>query len=82
MVTCVRLLAVNQPLDQAITITQENSYIRQRPWVRGDLYLSFKTHQTTALLIYQNKTDTNANRFLIKIVDSTFMIRSFIFVGC
>ncbi|XP_046578022.1 LOW QUALITY PROTEIN: contactin-associated protein-like 2 [Haliotis rubra] len=43
---------------------------RQRPWVRGDLYLSFKTHQTTALLIYQNYTDTNANRFLIKIVDS------------
>ncbi|XP_046357050.2 contactin-associated protein-like 2 isoform X3 [Haliotis rufescens] len=61
---------VNQPLDQAITITQENSYIRQRPWVRGDLYLSFKTHQTTALLIYQNKTDTNANSFLIKIVDT------------
>ncbi|KAH9509744.1 hypothetical protein Btru_044417, partial [Bulinus truncatus] len=43
-----------QPSERSVTITHKDSYIPLHPWKSGDLMLSFKTHKTKCLLLYQS----------------------------
>ncbi|KAH9509742.1 hypothetical protein Btru_044410 [Bulinus truncatus] len=68
-----------QPSERSVTITHKDSYIPLHPWKSGDLMLSFKTHKTKCLLLYQSNevqdeegnfhsnTDEMGNTFYIKI---------------
>ena len=49
----------------AVTFTSDNGYLLSQAWVSGTITVSFRTHHSSAILLYQNGTDTNINYFIV-----------------
>lgn len=53
--------------NSAVTFSSDTGYLLSQAWQSGTIIVSFRTHHSSAILLYQNGTEQNINYFIVAV---------------